>query len=375
MEFINPSVKALDPLHGESHQIRQAFHRWYLQAKIPQVRYTAFLTTVLYLAYVAIEQRVATESLDLRLLVHGILVPGGLIAIGCMSFFQNLYRFMGGVLIVAPVFVVAANLFLNFRQAEAAYFMPEIYLSIICTFIISGLSVRKATLTASISVLITLVATSRSSFDAEFIQLHLLWVAASFLFGLVSAYKLENVYKSIFLQQRHLVHLAQIDGLTGLWNRSQIDQLLTDECERAGRYGTRFSIILCDIDHFKKVNDNHGHTVGDSVLRAVSSQLQGHVRHTDKVGRMGGEEFLVLLPETGVEQAQKVAQTLKNSVSETRFEGVEKLTVSMGVAEYSEGDDPISLVRRADQALYGAKGKGRDRVETARQVEDMLVAS
>lgn len=375
MKLLTSSLKALDPLHGESSQIRQAFHRWYLQAKIPQLRYAAFLTAVLYLVYVFIEQRVVTESQGLRLLVHGVLVPVGLIAIGCMSFFQNLYRFMGGLLIVAPVFVVAANLFLNFRQTDVAYFMPEIYLSIICTFIISGLSVGRATLTASVSVLITLAATGGSSLDAEFIQLHLLWVAASFLFGLVSAYKLEKAYKSIFLHQRDLVHLAQIDGLTGLWNRSQIDQLLIDECERAGRYDKRFSIILCDIDHFKKVNDNHGHTVGDSVLRAVSSQLEGHVRHTDKVGRMGGEEFLILLPETGVEQARKVAQTLKNSVSETRFEGVEKLTVSMGVAEYCAGDGPISLVRRADQALYVAKGEGRDRVEIARQVEDIRVAS
>lgn len=132
---------------------------------------------------------------------------------------------------------------------------------------------------------------------------------------------------------------------------------------------------MCDIDHFKKINDNHGHTVGDSVLRAFAALLKGHVSHTDKVGRMGGEEFLILLPETGVEQALKVAQTLEKAVSETRFEGIEKPPVSMSLAEYCEGDDPISLVRRADQALYSAKGKGRDRVEIATQVEDMRVAS
>ena len=194
-------------------------------------------------------------------------------------------------------------------------------------------------------------------------RLHCIWVLASFSFGLLCAFMLENAHKRMFLQQSQLARSASIDGLTGLWNRARIDQLFSEEIARAQRYGTQFSTILIDIDHFKQVNDNHGHAVGDAVLRQFANLLGNNVRSVDQVGRLGGEEFLVLLPEADEQQAMAVATTLQRLVRECEFNTVRHKTASFGVTRYQGDESPQSMLDRADRALYKAKEGGRDRIE------------
>lgn len=363
MTLIHRLTRTLDPLHGLPSATRQDFACWYRQIKLPQVRQLAFLTMALYLVYALIEQNVAQDQLGLRLLAHGLLVPLALLAVGVLSYFEAWHRWMLAILCVAPVGSVAANLAFNYGKPDFAYFVPEIYLNLMWTFTVSGLTLRQATLTASASTLVLLLVTLPDALQPGVQRLHCIWVLASLSFGALCAFMLEKAYKTMFLHQSRLALSASLDGLTGLWNRARIDQLFAEEFARARRYGTPFSVILLDIDHFKHVNDDHGHTVGDSVLRQFAALLRDNVRSVDKVGRLGGEEFLIILPEIDASQAQAAARTLQERIRQFDFDTVVRKTASFGVTHYHGDENPQSMLDRADRALYRAKANGRDRIE------------
>lgn len=161
-----------------------------------------------------------------------------------------------------------------------------------------------------------------------------------------------------------LERLAVTDQLTGLYNRAKLDDLLSLEIHRTSRGGGSFALIMLDIDHFKQVNDTHGHQAGDRVLVEVSRTLSGTVRRTDMVGRWGGEEFLIICPETDASGAVKLAEKLRLAVDRERFSHIGRLTVSLGAAVHRPDESAASILARSDQALYVAKNKGRNRVET-----------
>ena len=158
--------------------------------------------------------------------------------------------------------------------------------------------------------------------------------------------------------------LAYIDGLTGIFNRRFFELRVGEEIERAKRFNAGMAIIMIDIDHFKRLNDEFGHLLGDEVLRQVSSIFSQHLRKIDVVCRYGGEEFVIVLSQTGAEIAMKVAQKLRNLVAEWQFPGVPRpVYISAGVAIFPEnGTERDQLVKAADNALYVAKHTGRNRV-------------
>jgi len=359
--LIHRLTRTLDPLHGLPQATRQEFACWYRQAKLPQVRHLAFLTMALYLIYALIEQNVAQDQLGLRLLAHGLLVPLALLAVGVLSYFEAWHRWMLAILCVASVGSVAANLAFNYGKPDFAYFVPEIYLNLMWTFTVSGLTLRQATLTASVSTLVLLLVTLPDALQPGVQRLHCIWVLASLSFGALCAFMLEKAYKTMFLHQSRLALSASLDGLTGLWNRARIDQLFAEEFARARRYGTPFSVILLDIDHFKHVNDDHGHTVGDSVLRQFAALLRDNVRSVDKVGRLGGEEFLLLLPDTDSAGLKAAAEHLLQQVNQGLSSPGGAVTVSIGGANLQHDESWESWLHRADQQLYAAKHGGRNR--------------
>jgi diguanylate cyclase (GGDEF)-like protein len=170
---------------------------------------------------------------------------------------------------------------------------------------------------------------------------------------------------------------AQIDGLTGLWNRSQFNYRMEQEISLARRTGRSIACILCDIDHFKSVNDTYGHTVGDDVLRRTAAVLADACRREDVVCRYGGEEFIVLAPSSDISGAAVQAERIRLAIRSDPMVHLGKplpITISIGVASVCLDDDqpPLSasqietqLVEAADAALYRAKEDGRDRVEVA----------
>ena len=158
--------------------------------------------------------------------------------------------------------------------------------------------------------------------------------------------------------------IANTDSLTSVYNRRRFYKLLNREMKRVKRYGGTFSIILCDLDHFKEINDRFGHHVGDAALRGFCDTVKSHMRSSDSLARLGGEEFVVLTPNTAVAEAKVKAERLRKLARNYIIEGKKNLSVSVGVTEYQEGDDSDSLLMRADRAMYGAKARGRNKVIT-----------
>lgn len=173
---------------------------------------------------------------------------------------------------------------------------------------------------------------------------------------------IEVVTTELEHSNRELARLSVTDKLTQLYNRMKLDELLTRELSRANRYGSKLSVILCDIDHFKSVNDVHGHQVGDKVLLDFANVLKANLRESDILGRWGGEEFLVIVPENSIREAEILAEKLRAAIADHQFPVVGHKTCSVGLTAHRLGDTESSMLARADEALYEAKQSGRNRV-------------
>ena len=177
-------------------------------------------------------------------------------------------------------------------------------------------------------------------------------------------------YMVIMRLVSRLEHLSHHDSLTGLLNRRAIEQLLSREAQRLQRFNEHFSLLMVDIDHFKRINDRLGHAAGDAVLCAVAQTLQAHAREVDRVARFGGEEFCVLLPHTLHDGALQAAERLREAINQVSIpwnDEVISVTISTGLATADNPEESLdAIIQRADQALYQAKADGRNRVVAAR---------
>ena len=169
--------------------------------------------------------------------------------------------------------------------------------------------------------------------------------------------------RELMEKNRELEVLSVTDRLTGLFNRRKLDQVLDDELVRCRRYGVEFAVIIMDIDHFKHVNDTHGHGVGDTVLMAMADILREVTRDADALARLGGEEFVIVCRHSNLDGALAHAERVRAAIAAHEFPGVGHVTASFGAAACCDGDDAQTLLERADAALYRAKTAGRNRVE------------
>lgn len=163
--------------------------------------------------------------------------------------------------------------------------------------------------------------------------------------------------------------LSQFDALTGVLSRRAIFEALDEEVERAKRHGHALTCLMLDLDRFKNVNDTHGHQVGDKVLHRIAKTVAGLCRTNDQLGRYGGEEFLIILPETHIDGAIRFAERVRLAVAETHPDRPdERVTLSIGVSEWRDGEaSSYKLIADADQALLKAKAAGRNQVVASQQ--------
>lgn len=189
----------------------------------------------------------------------------------------------------------------------------------------------------------------------------------------VLAHALERTARYGFRLELQLEAEARLDPLTGIANRRRLEEQGEQEVARARRFRRPLSMLLLDLDHFKSINDRYGHATGDHVLQAVARLVGNNLRQTDLFARLGGEEFVALLPETDLDTAQSLAEQLRHLLSFTplRHEGVEiEVTASIGVAAYCpELSSVAAILRAADEALYAAKAGGRNQVVVVRRAE------
>lgn len=178
-----------------------------------------------------------------------------------------------------------------------------------------------------------------------------------------------NIRTYLLLQELNkkndaLRQMVITDGLTRLYNHKHTLEVLDKECQKAKRYQRPMSIIMFDLDHFKSVNDNFGHITGDKILSQVAGIIHKTIRETDSAGRYGGEEFLVVLPETTKENAKIIAERIREKVSLIKFKGIDlTMTISGGLREYNDQTRYLDFLKEADELLYLAKTNGRNRIE------------
>jgi diguanylate cyclase (GGDEF)-like protein len=228
----------------------------------------------------------------------------------------------------------------------------------------------------AISYGVILALQARALYDAQRVQEDFLrWmvlVAVLTFFSVMGGYlsrmrkNLSDANVRLENAMLRIEHLAARDELTGVFNRRTLVDILTQQKSRSTRYGTRFSILMIDIDFFKRVNDTHGHPAGDTVLARFAGAAAGILRQTDTFGRYGGEEFLAVLDQTDVDGACIVGERMRLLVSRLQFDEIApgmRVTASIGIAEHRRGEEWKVTMERADQALYRAKQGGRDRIE------------
>jgi len=241
--------------------------------------------------------------------------------------------------------------------------IPVIYVFV---FTLAG---HKSSLRISLGILALFVSISLPylvrDFDQPYgnftIQLHM--VSAVLIAALYFFSSYQHRFQIAQLTVDQLARLANTDELTQLANRRRMAEAIEFELIRFARYGHAFSIVLIDIDHFKTVNDRFGHGVGDKTLVALAARTTEVLRDVDRLGRWGGEEFVVILPETQFEETLRKAAMLCSHVAATPLVGDHAITISCGVTSVMTGDTADTLLQRADVALYAAKRGGRNRAE------------
>ncbi|MFZ3137929.1 MAG: diguanylate cyclase [Thermodesulfovibrionales bacterium] len=165
--------------------------------------------------------------------------------------------------------------------------------------------------------------------------------------------------------ENELEKLATTDRLTQVFNRTKFHEVMKTELERVKRYNHPLSMVMFDIDHFKKVNDTYGHTVGDYVLQTLTQIVKEKLREIDSLVRWGGEEFIIIAPETDIEKAEVLAERIRKGTENYIFDQVGAITISLGVAQLKKDDTEDTFIKRVDDAMYLAKQKGRNRVEVS----------
>ncbi|WP_072682621.1 diguanylate cyclase [Arcobacter sp. LA11] len=173
---------------------------------------------------------------------------------------------------------------------------------------------------------------------------------------------LKEAKKDIEEKNKELKRLSITDKLTNLYNRRKLEELLQNELHRSERFGRTFGLAILDIDHFKDVNDTYGHQIGDEVLKEIADILKAYLRKTDFVGRFGGEEFLIICPESDIKGVSNLMENFRLRIANHNFKEIRNKTASFGVTVSKEDDTMDTVIKRADSALYEAKNKGRNKV-------------
>lgn len=222
-------------------------------------------------------------------------------------------------------------------------------------------ALRNTTLFYGLYVVVCVLITSALNIVHSRYVLNLSLTAESFVIPALAGAAFGFALAHIQHLSRRLTEMAYTDPLTHIYNRLHFDNFLETEIDQAKRYGSTFSIIFFDIDHFKQINDQYGHLVGDEVLKELTAVVTQANRTADIFARYGGEEFIILATATNLEGAHTHAQRLREGIEQHHFDHVGTITCSFGVTEFKpESDDLVSLVKRADTVLYKAKDRGRN---------------
>ncbi|MDZ7818393.1 MAG: diguanylate cyclase [Aliarcobacter sp.] len=174
--------------------------------------------------------------------------------------------------------------------------------------------------------------------------------------------KIKEKTQSLVDANEKLIQLASLDPLTNIYNRRMIDEYISKETVKSKRYKNDLSLIILDIDHFKETNDKYGHQVGDEIIVEICKIISRNIRESDIFGRWGGEEFIILLPQTNLDSAFIVAENLRKKIENYNFRKVGTKTISIGISQFNNNENIFQFIKRADDAMYKAKNSGRNKI-------------
>lgn len=335
------------------------YNEWIQSSRIVQIRYISMLTAFLYFIYSEIDViAVPVKSLFLVHFIHLYVLVPLLLLISGLTFFKKYYSIMIYLLLFAPSVAVIGNFIILSKLKNPNLYLPEIYLCIFWIFTVSGLRFFHAMISASIVIVISFFVSLYLS-EKEFLM-HLFWIFSATSFGSLGAYLLEDSSKKIFLNKEALAKFAITDKLTGLYNRAKFDEALSNELSRSQRFDHPFGLMMIDVDYFKSVNDSFGHDVGDHFLVEMANLIKKNTRSTDILVRWGGEEFALICLETDFSGVSTLAENIRAKVAAYNFNKIGRKSISIGVTMHKKGDTNVTIMARADQALYNAKDHGRN---------------
>jgi len=380
LRFANPRLEA-------------AFKRDYFHQSLRQVRISLLAGGFLYAAFGLLDTSIVPESTTITWIIRYVIVCPVTATVFALSFMRCFERHMETAIVIAGTvasFGIVAMIGTAVPPGNYLYY-AGLLLSATYIYTVMRLSFVPASLVNwSTVVLYETVALSTGTTPQAILLNNSFFLVSINIVGMIACYYMEHYARTDYLKRRLIRHqtlrlqaaLASVekarckaeeqsrrDALTGLFNRRHFQEALSIEMERTQRSPSPTSLILIDIDRFKRINDTYGHTAGDQVLRQVAGRLGHGLRQPDTACRYGGEEFTILLPNSDASSASKVAERLRADIGTlSTMESGEPLsiTVSLGVVTIPAGEqwDSDTLIKRADQALYTAKKRGRNRVAT-----------
>lgn len=363
------------------------FRQWSHKGAVTQTRLTLLIALAVLIVYILSDYFMlsAAGTFFYSLLIRSLIFAGGLLTIAIISISQNSTLFDKVIFLFQTLAVALLLVMLGLVKPDVVAASLSVVLVVIAMYLfIPNRLIVASLLSLSLSVGFFIIA--MTTYDIErllLLQLGMILLGAN-LIGATFCGRFHLVKRKGFLElmrerssrealqeeiakrlklEKQLLHQTRTDELTGATNRRYFMQLGEEEIDRSHRYGRPMSLLMIDLDHFKQINDKYGHSIGDEALRRFSQLCSSTLRKSDIFGRLGGEEFAIIIPEESLQGAVQTAERLRGRVEETFSSTPYRLTVSIGVTELNDNDHHLGdMLRRADNMMYKAKHRGRNRV-------------
>lgn len=348
--------------HFNDDDSMREFENWEQPARYTHITITAFLTAIIYLIFNLLEKPWITEDLaGVVFKLHVFINIPIILLMSYMAFKRVKFRVLMPCLAITPIIAIVVHVYISTQLGGNTLLMAEGYFVVFWVFIVSGLTLKFAIISATIISLILITAGAYILSAPEVYLMYLFWLFCSFSFGILSAWILDRSRKSVFLTQQKLQKLAVTDTLTGVYNRSILHQVISQELSSENRDKYPFGLIVIDVDYFKKINDTLGHEVGDQVIKKIANKLSQIISSDDTLVRWGGEEFVIIVPQVDTGSLPQLCNEIRSKIEHDTFLDTQTVTVSVGATLFRNNDTHDSLLIRADNAMYQAKEEGRNR--------------
>lgn len=346
--------------------LEDKFYENYIKRSIKSIKNTILNYGILYMIFSVLDILIVTDHSRLLniCILRAVLFVSAFAVYKIIGIIKE-YNKIENVIDFCVAFGCADYLIISIQYANPNFFAQSfgVMAIIICIFILPGRLKNSILTTSAFSILFFIIYYSlNKNVRVQDFLICMSFVAFVFFLSMFSAAKINYYKRTQFLYTIKLIDISVRDRLTGIYNRFKFDEVLRKNINDRLTYGTPFSMIIFDYDNFKFINDKYGHLVGDKVIITVTNMVKKCIAPNDLFFRWGGEEFIVLFPDTRKWEVFLKIDKIRNKISKIKFDEGCRITCSFGVTSYEEGDDAESIMKRVDKLLYEAKARGKNKV-------------